>query len=670
MGYDRNSEPKTKKINKKFLYASIGAIALIVIIVAVVVVITLRGDSPKASSTASAATPNGNPSTATPNGNPSTPTFIGKATRVTEYPPDGIELGQGWDGTRGHQKSSIGIIFEEKSAGLGQSKTEDYIKVTDKSRLMQEMDISAEFQYSGINARGSAKFSFASKIDISSTSQCFIARAKVQNGRIYTAPHSNDKQVKLSPEAVELAKQDKDEFYRVYGDSFVSAIHSGAELYASMTFDEQEKSKVQELEASVEGSGWGFSAESTFRNKMESYSKQSKLKINYYQAGGSGDPLPTDVAGFLSKMNELPELAKNAPHRYSMTLQRYDTLPNWPAGTLESRPSGYLETIQRYFEYQSIFTEINNVESNPDDFLLGRGTDLDELENTKEAVRAELETIENNIADFELGEIDSLPEPSIPDYDFRVKMPLPLRYDPTIKWEDDAENIRDAIKEFWVEKTSDSRCLARGFSHASCLDSDQIEQYVQQITVNHVVVVGGRQQVNALNSGSRWLTKIEWGTKTNRLVEVTTFRTWSSNYGESQGKLEFYIGVADKPGLIRGWRQFATSMNSSAKFIMQREWGHFDNLEEVTAADFRCWSPQYNEGHCHLKFFIEPTASDTSLIQGWRYEASTKNSSSQWILQSSWGESTGEEIPVASFRTFSPQYKDGHGKLLFALSSP
>lgn len=253
MGYDGNGERKAKR-SKKFVYASIGAIALIVIIVAVVVVITLRGDSPKASSSSSAssATPNGNPITAAPNVNPitaapydnaGTPTFIGKATRVTEYPPDGIELGQGWDGTRGHQKSSIGIIFEEKSAGLGQSKTEDYIKVTDKSRLMQEMDISAEFQYSGINARGSAKFSFASKIDISSTSQCFIARAKVQNGRIYTAPHSNDKQVKLSPEAVELAKQDKDEFYRVYGDSFVSAIHSGAELYASMTFNEQEKNK-------------------------------------------------------------------------------------------------------------------------------------------------------------------------------------------------------------------------------------------------------------------------------------------------------------------------------------------------------------------------------------------------------------------------------------------
>lgn len=660
---DREGKSESKR-SKKLVYALIGSIVLIVTIVAVVVGITLGGNSPSPSSTQ-----NEIPAT-TQNENPTTSTLIGKATRVTEYPPDGIELGQGWDSTRGHRKPSVGILFEEKSAGLGQSKTEDYIKVTDKSRLMHEMDISAEFQYSGINARGSAKFSFASKIDISSTSQCFIARAKVQNGRIYTAPHSNDKQVKLSPQAVELAKTDKDEFYRVYGDSFVSAIHSGAELYASMTFDEQEKSKVQELEASVEGSGWGFSAESTFRNKMDSYSKQSKLKINYYQAGGSGDPLPTDVAGFLSKMEELPELAKDAPHRYSMTLQRYDTLPNWPGGTVNSRPSGYLETIQRYFEYRSIFSEINNMESNPGDFLLGRGTDLDQLEKTKEAVRAELEKIEKTMEDFELGEIDSLPVPNIPDYHFRVKMPLPLRYDSTIKWEEDAEKIKEAIREFWVEKISDSRCIARGFSHTSCLSNDQIEQYAQQITVNHVVVVGGRQQVNALNSGSQWFTAIEWGRKTNRIADVTTFRTWSSQYGESQGRLQFYIDVANKPGLIRGWRQLATSKNSQSNFIKQREWGHFDNLDEVTVADFRCYSQQYKDGHCYLKFFIDPTASGDSLIKGWRYEASTLNSASPWILQRSWGESTGQEMLVAGFRTWSPQYKDGHGKLTFLMSSP
>ena len=639
--------------------------------------------------------------------------------RVIDYPKDGVSLGQGWDGTRAERKDAIGIVFEEKRTAKGQTKTEDYVKASDSSRLMESMEISTELQYAGIVGQASAKFSFASKVEMRSTSQCFVAKAKVENGRDYTAPApqeiagtiaklfdsrksldevqamlprsgvsaaaplpadqapldvttlraSHPGTVRLTPGALQLAETDIDEFHRVYGDSFVSAIHSGAELLAVLVFDEQERTSMRDLEASMQGSGWGFSAKGGFKQKAESYASKNKLKVTYYQAGGSGDAIPTDVDGFLAKIAELPKLAQDAPYPFKITLQRYDTLPNWPGKSLPQRPSAYEQTIRRYFEYRSLYDDIDAACGKPGDYLLGRGTDIRSLRHVQGKLHAGIAALERALQAFDRkeGRLSALPlEANAPDYDFRIAMPIPRNYDASVSWDMEGRALRRLITEFWIEAPSRNRC-SRSFSDPGCLSPQQIGEYSRQIRINYPVVVGGRERASSLDAGKEWVEIARWGKTTDHEVHVADFRTWSPTYGESQGRLDFFIDFADEPGAIRGWREMVTSRDSKSPYVEMVSWGSRKDLDEVEVADFRCWSPKYKEGHAHLYFYVDPHA-HPYLVRGGRCEVTSRDSKQRFIPKEAWGESSGaSETLVASFRTWSKEYGESHGYLKFVL---
>ncbi|NIO19930.1 MAG: hypothetical protein GTN76_04110, partial [Candidatus Aenigmarchaeota archaeon] len=307
-----------------------------------------------------------------------------------------------------NKKSAIGVVFVDPQRDLGQKKFMSFEKVSDRHSLMQALEISTEFQYRGVNYKAGAKAKFASVVETSSIFESFVARARVDNAVKFTAPAPDEYEdriaslidkkkplkavktslnldvqeykenfnmkptapgarsiaakgtrfVKLTPAAYNKAVASADEFRRVYGDCFVSAITLGAELCAVMTFKEFNKKKREDIETSIEGSGWGFHAEGGFTKKVSEYSKNDKLEVKYYEAGGKGDCIPTDVEGFLAKIEELPELAAKNPVPFKITLQRYDSLPNWPQGFELTSPTPYEALLRRYFEYKTLWDDI------------------------------------------------------------------------------------------------------------------------------------------------------------------------------------------------------------------------------------------------------------------------------------------------------------------------
>jgi len=151
------------------------------------------------------------------------------ATRVIDYPKDGVELGQGWDSIHANKKQTVGILFEAGKAAMGQVKSMNIVQAEDRSSLMRAMDISIDMQYKGLSFEASAKFDFASSVKVDSQSQTFVARATVENGRDYVSPVNNvafsvsqrsnsGQAVTLTDPALDLAKKNIDEFHRIYGD--------------------------------------------------------------------------------------------------------------------------------------------------------------------------------------------------------------------------------------------------------------------------------------------------------------------------------------------------------------------------------------------------------------------------------------------------------------------
>jgi hypothetical protein len=437
-----------------------------------------------------------------------------------DYPKDGIELGQGWDSIFGTKKSAIGVIFVDPQEDLGQKTIMEIIKVSDRHSLMKALDISAEFQYQGLGSGASAKSKFAQKVEVNSIFESFIAKAKVLNAIKRTAPapkkyatmiasqfdkkkklnrvknilpkafeecgknEMNDSySVRLTPSALKMANSSVDEFYRVYGNCFVSAITLGAELIAVMTFTEFEKEKRKNLEASFKGKYSGFEFGSAIEKSSKEYSKNNKLNINYYQAGGKGDPIPTNVEEFLDKIKNLKKLAADNPIPFKITLQSYDSLPNWPQKSVCPSATPYAALLGRLHDYQTLYDDIETIKDDPDSYLLGRGVDLSSLRAIQDKLDTGIEELKNTIrqrrnkdAQYEMPE--SAKER---DYLFRLQMPLPRAYEKDFRADMDEEKLKKTISEFWIETKSEACKYIREDGH---LKNWEIEDFKEQIPVS------------------------------------------------------------------------------------------------------------------------------------------------------------------------------------------
>jgi hypothetical protein len=259
--------------------------------------------------------------------------------RVVEYPVDAVDLGQGWHEEQAVKAVAICIDFKPL-ADSGQEQTMRISVVTDRSDLMNELDVSAEVQVKAIAYSVSGKARYAQAVEIKAESLNFVAHARVDNGVEYAAPAEvgGVKRIDLTPRYRDLARRDPGAFERECGDGFVSAIHAGAELTAILSFAAQSSNDRREIEAAMKGSGWGFEAEGKASKTMQSYAAKSALTISYHQTGGQGNPIPTDQAQFLQAIQGLPALAAQDGVNYRIRVQSYRSLPGYP--TVEEGEEG------------------------------------------------------------------------------------------------------------------------------------------------------------------------------------------------------------------------------------------------------------------------------------------------------------------------------------------
>jgi hypothetical protein len=255
-------------------------------------------------------------------------------TRVLEYPVEGVDLGQGWhrEGVRKAVATCIDFAAREDT---GQEQSMELSVITDSSALMETLDISAEAQFKSIGYSVSGKAKFAKDTEVRSSSLNVLAYAKVMNGVAYVAPTgggSRPGRIDLAPHYRDLARRDRLAFEQECGDGFVAALYSGAELTAVLSFSETSTTERTAIETAMRGSGWGFSAAGAANRRMENAAKAGKLRVTFYQTGGSGSPIPTTQAGFVSAIERLPAVAAQDPYYYHIQVLSYQALPGYPSG--------------------------------------------------------------------------------------------------------------------------------------------------------------------------------------------------------------------------------------------------------------------------------------------------------------------------------------------------
>ena len=258
--------------------------------------------------------------------------------RMLEYPVEGVDLGQGWHRESVRKAVATCVDFTPRE-DTGQEQSMELSVVTDSSALMDTLDISAEAQFKAIGYSVSGKAAFAKDTEVRSSSLNVLAYAKVMNGVAYVAPEEAGSQagrIDLTPHYRDLARRDRVAFEEECGDGFVTALYSGAELTAMLSFSETSTSERTAIETAMSGSGWGFSASGAANSTMEKAAKAGRLRVTFYQTGGIGQPDSHDSGG----LRQRHRTAARARGPGRVSLSRPGDELSRPAGLSERRAGG------------------------------------------------------------------------------------------------------------------------------------------------------------------------------------------------------------------------------------------------------------------------------------------------------------------------------------------
>ena len=291
---------------------------------------------------------------------------IDDGTDIVEVPVTGINLGWGWDRSDAEPIRNVCVEFKE-AAEPAQTRYMTMSEVSDSYELMRSMDMSAEASVKTVAYEVSGKASFAKQTNISGYSSNFVMNATVENGVRYATPAENG-ELRLTDEAARLAARNADQFEHRCGDSFVSAVYSGAKLTAVITIETQSQSEKEKLSAELSGSGWGAEFKGAMEQESGSETEDKDMSVSIFQTGGRGDAIPKDKDDLIAKLEILPAIAFDAPKDFNIAITPYETLSNWPAKPLLTDDSEFEQLASYWGAYNTLYDEIQQALDEPTNF--------------------------------------------------------------------------------------------------------------------------------------------------------------------------------------------------------------------------------------------------------------------------------------------------------------
>lgn len=407
-------------------------------------------------------------------------------TVLLEFPVENpVSLGTGWNFVE-NKKTLQNCIAHDVSSLDFQDRRAHLSVVEDHESLADALEISVTAKYRAVlsNFSASARFVTSTKFEARSTNVAIMA--EVDEGPKFVVPISTGnprssvgqeiKNVRLLPEFVDLASNDIDEFYRQCGQGFVAVVHSGARINAVLTFSNTTLTEHETISASLSGGGGGASFSTSFQRTMDNYSQSERFNVSYLGLGGAADTIPLSKEGLISAVEDLPKVSSAAPRPFTMIVQRYEELPNWPSVILPSELSDaelLANTYWRLFTLQSYVQEALF----DDDWLLVLDADRDEILNLDLEIQKAMQVVKDSLWSCVVDEqCDTAEWRDWSDYSLRAKLPFKgswrdIVYDPSnAELEVVVGHLVDARARQWLVPAWRNRC-----NRGECVPAQVIE---------------------------------------------------------------------------------------------------------------------------------------------------------------------------------------------------
>ena len=314
-------------------------------------------------------------------------------------PEDGVELGFGWDSRKGRIVPNRCVSLTPIRA-TGQIARVSLSEVSDTSEVMKSLSVSASVAVKTMFASGSAAASFAKSSRVSAQSTTFLLDATVENGVLFAGPRGDADEARLAYPSVEThtagtgteasrltfqpwAQQllrSSGEFRAHCGDAYVSAVSSGARLFATISFTSNNSTTSESIATAIKGTYGPVKAEAKAAAAHAQTLANTSLEVHYLQVGGAGGEIAMTKDDLLLKLKELAGEADESPRFQFIRLTPYSQMPEWRGTDTWQQAEDEFEIIADYYwQLTNLDDEIDTILDNYAAYNARTGKSVDEL---------------------------------------------------------------------------------------------------------------------------------------------------------------------------------------------------------------------------------------------------------------------------------------------------
>ncbi len=289
------------------------------------------------------------------------------ASESVAAPETGVALGWGWRRTQGEAVPTICVTFA-LAQDAGQTVALDFSEVQDSFELARSLDMSAEASVKGIGYEVSGEAKFARNTRVKSSETTFVIEAEVLNPAFYAAPPETAAGVRLTPEAVALARRNDGltAFKQACGDGYVSALTTGAKFIAVVAVKTRSLQERETLQAKVEGGGWGVKVNAAMNSESSTARDNMQRRISVHQSGGAPAPIPMEPEEIVAHARGLATLADAGGKLFRLAVTPYQTLGNWPADKdLTASSMEFEQLADLWGAYSAVYAEVDAALARP-----------------------------------------------------------------------------------------------------------------------------------------------------------------------------------------------------------------------------------------------------------------------------------------------------------------
>lgn len=360
---------------------------------------------------------------------PQSPSVATSGSGVSVHPwidNSSLVLGGGFDTLRFEPCASAVVPKNPESmpSGQGQKTSYELTLVEDEYHYRKSLTITASASFKGWGGKASARMQVYQSLNIDSYNVFLVARVSVVN----LTQTLGDVVLRDDARKEWLNEPDgkkRKNFCHVYGDTYVSAVTSGGELFVVFEFSANTKEEQDKLKISLSGSTGGFSASLDLEKSITEISKHTMTKVLIHRDGGQGDLPSPNLTEILELVRTFPTQVGQHPVPIFFETQLYSRVPDPTHINLEA-----LEAERRIEDMAKARDAL--LQRKRDLRVIGKHLDLfDELDAGTVAseisrVDTSLVTIERGAEDVARERYDPLPKADYPTIQDFSELPVAI----------------------------------------------------------------------------------------------------------------------------------------------------------------------------------------------------------------------------------------------------